>query len=215
MILVIVNEISFSLFKFHVQTPISRTVALYNQSLIWIIIISIFFLSAIICQFWKSNWSWFTLKIYVLKRSVKDISFCSRILPIRDPLQTGTFLCYGQRASYNLNVIVARLLSLPAPRKEERGSRNKFVLVLALCLYWQGLTAVSRVFLSIFFTRTWRPVADLSYLQFCSFKYDQHYLFPSSGFRHFSVELLIVKSIFGMSKSREKTPLFFLYSFAS
>lgn len=168
-----------------------------------------------ICKFWKSNWSWFTLKIYVLKRSVKDISFCSRILPIRNPLQAGTFLCYGQRASYNLNVIVPRLLSLPAPRKEERGSRNKFVLVLALCLYWQGLTAVSRVFLSIFFTRTWRPVADLSYLQFCSLKYDQHYLFPSSGFRHFSVELLIVKSIFGMSKSREKTPLFFLYSFAS
>lgn len=168
-----------------------------------------------ICKFWKSNWSWFTLKIYVLKRSVKDISFCSRILPIRNPLQAGTFLCYGQRASYNLNVIVPRFLSLPAPRKEERGSRNKFVLVLSLCLYWQGLTAVSRVFLSIFFTRTWRPVADLSYLKFCSLKYDQHYLFPLNGFRHFSVELLIVKSIFGMSKSREKTPLFFLYSFAS
>ena len=152
-----------------------------------------------ICKFWKSNWSWFTLKIYVLKRSVKDISFCSRILPIRNPLQAGTFLCYGQRASYNLNVIVPRLLSLPAPRKEERGSRNKFVLVLALCLYWQGLTAVSRVFLSIFFTRTWRPVADLSYLQFCSLKYDQHYLFPLNGFRHFSIELLIVKSIFFLS----------------
>ena len=208
----------FSLFKFRVQTPISRTVALYNQSLIWIIIISIFFLSAIICQsvnFENQTGHFFTLKIYVLKRSVKDISFCSRILPIRNPQQAGTFLCYGQRASYNLNVIVPRLLSLPAPRKEERGSRNKFVLVLALCLYWQGLTAVSRVFLSIFFTRTWRPVADLSYLQFCSLKYDQHYLFPLNGFRHFSIELLIVKSIFGMSKSREKAPLFFLYSFAS
>lgn len=145
----------FGLFKFRVQTPISRTVALYNQSLIWIII-SIFFVccNMSICKFWKSNWLWFTLKIYVLKWSVKDISFCSRILPIRNPLQAGTFLCYGQRASYNLNVIVPRLLSLPAPGKEERGSRNKFVLVLALCLYWQGLTAVPRVFLPIFFTRT-------------------------------------------------------------
>ena len=107
----------FGLFKFRVQTPISRTVALYNQSLIWIIIISIFFVccNMSICKFWKSNWLWFTLKIYVLKWSVKDISFCSRILPIRNPLQAGTFLCYGQRASYNLNVIVPRLLSLPAP----------------------------------------------------------------------------------------------------
>ena len=210
----------FSLFKFRVQTPISRTVALYNQSLIWIIIISIFFVccNMSICKFWKSNWLWFTLKIYVLKWSVKDISFCSRILPIRNPLQAGTFLCYGQRASYNLNVIVPRLLSLPAPGKEERGSRNKFVLVLALCLYWQILTRFNCGFarvLSIFFTRTWRPVADLSYLQFCSLKYNQHYLFPLNGFRHFSIELLIVKSIFGMSKSKEKAPLFFLYSFAS
>ena len=141
--------------------------------------------------------------------------FCSRILPIQNPLQAGTFLCYGQRASNNLNVFVPKLLSLPAPRKEERGSRNKFVLVPALCLYCQGLTAVSRVFLSIFFARTWMPAADRSYLQFCSLGYDQHFSSPLSGFRHFSVELLVVKSIFGMSKSREKTPLFFLCSFAS
>ena len=157
-----------------------------------------------ICKFWKSNWLWFTLKIYFLKRSVKDISFCSRILPVRNPLQAGTFRCYGQRASYNLNVIVPSLPSLPAPRKGERGPRNKFVLVPTLCLYWQGLTAASRVFLSIFFARTWRPAAGRSYLQFFSLQYDQHYSFPSTGFRHFSVELFIGKSLFGKSKSWEK-----------
>lgn len=149
MILVIVNEISFQ----PLQVSCTNThfsYCCFVQSVTYLnnYYLNFFFVcyNMSICKFWKSNWSWFTLKIYVLKRSVKDISFCSRILPIRNPLQAGTFLCYGQRASYNLNVIVPRLLSLPAPRKEERGSRNKFVLVLSLCLYWQGLTAVSRVF---------------------------------------------------------------------